>query len=69
MRKEPERWVKIANEEFQSARYLLEKSQFRMIFYDVYKPSKEKNQIFISNAITPRSVCRASMYEIVFQFE
>ena len=33
MRKEAEGWVKIAIEEFQSAKYLLEKSLFRMVCY------------------------------------
>lgn len=33
MKKEAEGWVKIAIEEFQSAKYLLEKSLFRMVCY------------------------------------
>lgn len=33
MKKEAEGWIKIANEEFQSAGYLLEKSLFRMVCY------------------------------------
>jgi HEPN domain-containing protein len=33
MRKETEGWIKIANEEFQSARYLFDKSLFRMVCY------------------------------------
>ena len=33
MRKEVEGWLKIANEEFQSARFLFEKSLFRMVCY------------------------------------
>ena len=33
MRKEAEGWAKIANEEFQSAKYLFEKSLFRMVCY------------------------------------